>query len=162
MVFPVWMSTIFILTMAFIVIVFRMRAAKKPTSSKAIIMPPLGMSTGFIMFLFPETHIPITYALVAFMTGLLFSYPLIRTSQLEIKNKQIYLKPSKAFVFILFGLLVIRIVLHEIVQQYISVMQTASVFFILAFGMIVTWRIVMFMKYRRLLANVKEEKSTAS
>lgn len=114
------------------------------------------------MFLFPETHIPLTYALVAFMTGLLFSYPLIRTSQLEIKNKQIYLKPSKAFVFILFGLLAIRIVLHEIIQQYMSVMQTASVFFILAFGMIVTWRVVMFMKYRRFLANVKEEKSTVS
>ena len=58
--------------MALLVIALRMKAAQKPASVKKIIMPPLGMSTGFLMFLFPFMQVPWSYALGAFLIGLLF------------------------------------------------------------------------------------------
>lgn len=144
------LSTVGFICMALLVLFIRSRAAKKPASVKKILMPPLGMSTGFFMFVIPETHIPLSYAFVALLTGLLFTLPLIRTTRMETVGEDVYVKPSKAFSLILLGLLVIRIALHEYVQHYISVMQTASVFFILAFGMIAPWRIAMYFQYRRI------------
>lgn len=142
--------TIGVLVMASLAIVIRLRAAKKPTSVQKILMPPLGMSTGFFMFVVPETHIPLMYALMAFIVGLLFSTLLIRTTNMEIVNGDIFVKRSKAFMFILFGLLAARIVLHDYVQHYVSVLQTGAIFFILAFGMLVPWRITMYYQFRRI------------
>lgn len=144
------LSTIAFICMALLVIFIRSRAAKKPATVKKILMPPLGMSTGFFMFVIPQTHIPLSYAFTAFLVGLSFSLPLIRTTKMEVVDEDIYVKPSKAFSLILLGLLVIRIALHDYVQHYITVMQTASVFFILALGMLGTWRIAMYVQFRKL------------
>ena len=48
-------------------------------------------------------------------------------------------------------MLALRIVLHEWVGSYLSPTQTASLFFLLAFGMIVRWRIGMYRRYRELV-----------
>ena len=133
--------------MALMAIGVRMRAAKKPTNVKKILIPPLGMSTGFLMFVAPQTHIPWSYALFAFVVGLVFSYPLIRTSHFEINEGEVYLKRSKAFPVILLSLLVIRVGLHSYVQEFISLPQTGAVFFILAFGMLLPWRLAMYSRY---------------
>ncbi len=136
--------------MALLVIAIRLRAAKKPTSARKIVIPPLAMTTGFSMFVFPQTHIPLMYALTALMFGFLFSYPLIRTSKFERIEDQIYLKRSKAFPLILLSLLAVRIGLRGYVEQYMTLPQTGAVFFILAYGMVVPWRIAMYRKYREL------------
>ncbi|RAL25831.1 CcdC family protein [Thermoflavimicrobium daqui] len=147
---------IVILTMAVTVFVFRLRATKKPTSAKKILMPPLGMSTGFLMFLYPPTHIPIWWACLAFLAGILFlSLPLIKTSQLEIKNNQVYLKHSRAFVLVLVALLILRFTLHGYIEQHISIFQTAGIFFVLAFGMILPWRLAMYYQYKKLMQQVQ-------
>lgn len=52
-------------------IFLRIRAGKQPTTLRKIIIPPVGMSTGFMMFLAPMTHIPWGWGLAAFGTGLL-------------------------------------------------------------------------------------------
>lgn len=151
--------TLGVLVMALLALFIRLRAAKKPISVKKILMPPLGMSTGFLMFVVPDTHIPVIYALCAFTVGLLFSSLLIRSTAMEMVSGDVYVKRSKAFVFILLGLLVIRIVLHDYVQHYVTVMQTGAVFFILAFGMIMPWRIAMYRQFRRIEKNeVKQMK----
>lgn len=142
--------TIGVLVMASLAIVIRLRAANKPTSVQKILLPPLGMSTGFFMFVVPETHIPLMYGLTAFVIGLFFSTFLIRTTAMEMVNGDIFVKRSKAFMFILLGLLAIRIVLHDYVQHYVSVLQTGAIFFILAFGMLVPWRIAMYYQFRRI------------
>ncbi|WP_074011037.1 CcdC family protein [Numidum massiliense] len=139
--------------MALFVIVLRLRATKKPTSAKKILMPPIGMSTGFFMFVFPQTHIPLTYALFALLVGCLFAVPLIKTSKMAVDGGDVYLKPSKVFPFILLGFLAIRIVLHDVVQNYVSLEQTASIFFILAFGMLAPWRLAMYARFRKLLSD---------
>jgi membrane protein CcdC involved in cytochrome C biogenesis len=135
--------------MALMAIAVRMRAAKKPTNVKKILIPPLGMSTGFLMFVAPQTHIPWSYALIALVVGLGFAVPLIRTSHFEILEREVYLKRSKAFPIILLSLLVIRVALHSYVQEFISLPQTGAVFFILAFGMLLPWRIAMYMRYKK-------------
>lgn len=142
--------------MAIIVIFLRLRAARKPTNTKKILIPPLGMSTGFTMFFFPPMHIPWPWAIAAFLTGALFlSIPLIQTSKLEIINDQVYLKRSRTFVVILIMLFVLRMSLHTYIEHILSIYQTGSLFFILAFGMLLPWRLVMYMEYKKQLLKIK-------
>lgn len=143
-------STIVAAIMAIIVAVIRIRAAKKPASAKKIILPPLFMSTGFLMFAHPLFRLGWDKVFEAFIVGALFSILLIKTSNFEIRDNQIFLKRSKAFIFILFGLLIFRILLKSILGQYISFYETSGMFFILAFGMILNWRIAMYFGYRKL------------
>lgn len=143
-------STFVAIGMALLVIFVRLRAARKPTSIRKILMPPLGMSTGFLMFLIPEFHVPVEYALFALLVGLLFSYPLIATSHMQVIDGEIYLKRSKAFPFILLGLLALRVALRGYVEEYVNLQQTGSLFFLLAFGMILPWRIAMYKRYKKM------------
>ncbi|TNJ65154.1 cytochrome c biogenesis protein CcdC [Paenibacillus hemerocallicola] len=144
------------------VIAVRLKASAKPTSLKKILMPPLGMSTGFAMFLFPFTHIPWLWAAAALLAGaLLFSYPLIWSSKFEIRDGDIYLVRSKAFVFMIIGLLVVRLLLHDLVERAVSIPQTGALFFLLAFGMIVPWRLAMARRYRAKLDSLAGRGSEA-
>lgn len=128
-----------------------MRAGKQPTSLRKIIIPPLGMATGFIMFAFSATHIPLMWGLSSFLTGLLiFAFPLIVTTRLERVESEIYVRRSKAFLFIMLTLFVIRLSLHGIAEQYMSIPQTGAIFYLLAFGMIIPWRLAMISDYMRL------------
>lgn len=143
-------STVGALIMASLAMFVRMKAAKKPTNVKKIILPPVFMSTGFCMFFVPMFRVTPAEILEAFSVGMLFSILLIRTSKFEIRDNQIYLQRSKAFIFILIGLLLLRIVLKSILGHYISVGQTSGMFFILAFGMILPWRLAMLYSYKKL------------
>jgi membrane protein CcdC involved in cytochrome C biogenesis len=142
--------------MAVSVIIVRLKAGNRPVTIKKIIIPPLGMSTGFAMFVEPQMRIPVIYGVIAFVVGwLLFSYPLIRTTHFEMKeHDQVFAKRSSGFAFILIGLLVIRLALHEVIEQYVSILQTGSLFFILAFGMILRWRLFMLKKYRAITTQI--------
>ena len=140
--------------MALLVLGIRMRAAKKPTNLMKIIMPPVGMATGFLMFLVPQTHIPWLYALGAILVGILFSIPLIRTSRFEVRDGAIYLQRSKAFVFILLGLLVVRLSAHGWIGEYMSLPQTGAIFYLLAFSMLAPWRIAMLQRFTKMRKEV--------
>lgn len=134
------------------VIMVRMRASKQPTTLRKIIMPPIGMSTGFLMFISPLTRVPFTWALGALAAGmLLFAPPLIATSNFERVGDEVFLRRSRLFIYIIIGLFIARIALHDVVERYVSVAQTGALFFLLAFGMLVPWRLAMMQRYRRLL-----------
>ncbi|MGI8315191.1 CcdC family protein [Halobacillus mangrovi] len=154
-------STIVAAGMATAMIFVRLRAAKRPASVKKIILPPLFMSTGAFMFVFPVFRVEWTQVLEALVVGALFSVFLIRTSKLEVREGAIYLKPSKAFIFILFGLLVLRIVLKLVIGQTVSFGETSGMFFLLAFGMIFTWRLAMLKQYLRLEKTLDAKKNVA-
>ncbi|GJM83816.1 cytochrome c biogenesis protein CcdC [Paenibacillus timonensis] len=142
------------MAMAVAVLFIRLKASRRPVTVKKIVIPPLGMTTGLMMFIVPETHIPILWGVIAFAFGwLLFSYPLIRTTKFEKIDGEIYAERSRSFILILIGLLVVRLLLHEAVEQYVSVMQTAALFFLLAYGMIIRWRLFMFKQYRAMTEN---------
>jgi len=148
-------STAVAAVMAMAMIMVRLKAAKKPTNAKRIILPPLFMSTGALMFLFPVFHITWPQFLEAIAVGVICSLFLIKTSKFEIRDHAIYLIPSKAFTFILIGLLTFRIILKLLIGSSISFGETSGMFFVLAFGMIMTWRISMLYKFLQLEKQVK-------
>jgi membrane protein CcdC involved in cytochrome C biogenesis len=147
-------STVIVIVFALVVIFIRLRASSQPTSFRKIMIPPLGMSTGFLLFVAPQTHIPYLYALCAVIVGCIFSYPLILSSKMEIRDGAIYLKRSKGFVVIIFVLLALRIVLHNYIEQYVTIPQTGALFFVLAFAMLLPWRLAMLRQYRRLESQI--------
>ena len=136
---------------AFAVLIWRIRETTRPVTVRAIVIPPLGMATGFSMFVYPPARIPISWALCAFALGaLVFSVPLVRSSKLTRDGDAVMLRRSRAFLWILLGLVATRFALRAYVERYVSPLQTGSIFFVLAFGMIATWRVLMFREYRRL------------
>ncbi|EPZ44145.1 MULTISPECIES: CcdC family protein [Alicyclobacillus] len=143
-------GTVIAVVFALTVIFIRLRASGRPTNARKILIPPVMMSTGFLMYIFPFTRERLAYALIAFVVGCLLSYPLIATSKMFVRDNLVYLHRSKAFIYILLGLLVLRLILHSVVEQYVDIYQTGSLFFDLAFGMLVPWRLAMFVQYRRL------------
>lgn len=143
-------STLIALFMGTMAVIVRTKAAKRPVSVKAIILPPIFMSTGALMFIFVEFRVPFSQIIEALAVGMLFSVILIKTTNFEIRDEAIYMKRSKAFVFILFGLLIIRLVGKLALSNSIDVGELGGMFWILAFGMIVPWRLAMLLKFNKL------------
>jgi len=130
---------------------WRVRETRVPVTRKAIVIPPLAMSTGFGMFFAPMVRIPWSWAVTAFIAGaLVLSWPLIRSTRLEIRDGVVYVQRSRVFLAILLGLLAIRLALHDYIGHIISPLQTAAVFYLLAFGMIVRWRLSMYRNFEGL------------
>lgn len=140
-------STIVAVFMATTMIFIRAKAAKKPATEKRIILPPLFMSTGALMFLFPTFQISFYQVIEAIGVGMICSIFLIRTSNFEIQNNAIYLIPSKAFIVIISILLVLRIGVKLIIGQVIALGELSGMFYLLALGMIGTWRVAMLVKF---------------
>jgi len=135
------------------VLAWRVRETQRPVTAVKLLAPPLGMSTGFLMFLAPQTRVPLEWALGAFVAGaLLFSYPLIHTSRLVRRGDTIALQRSPAFLWIILGLFTVRFALRSYVERFVSLPQTGGIFFVLAFGMILPWRAALYARYRRLKA----------
>lgn len=143
-------STVIALFMATTMIFVRMKAAEKPTNTKKIILPPIFMSTGAFMFIFPEFRVSGMEIVEAVVIGAVFSLLLIRNTKFEIKSNHIYLIPSKSFIFILFGLLIARTLIKLWIGTTISLGETSGMFFLLAFAMILCWRSAMLIKYNQL------------
>ncbi|GLY12178.1 membrane protein [Bacillus badius] len=151
-------SSVLAVVMGITVIFIRMKAAKKPTSANKIMLPPLFMSTGALMFVIPEFRVTSMELLEAVAVGMLFSILLIKTSNFEVRDEDIYLKRSKAFPIILISLLIVRIIGKVMLSSTIDVGQLSGMFFILAFAMIVPWRIAMYRQYRSLRATLNQER----
>lgn len=135
------------------VLAWRYQETRTPVTARKLVIPPLAMGLGFLMFVAPAMRVPWTWALAAFLAGaLLLSYPLARTTTLERHGEVVVMRRSSGFLVILLGLLAVRVALHDYVGHVLSARQTASVFFVLAFGMIVRWRIGLYRRYRALLS----------
>lgn len=147
-------SSIVAIMMAIFVTFLRTKSSQKPASVKKIILPPVFMSTGALMFIVPMFRVTPLEILEAVVVGMLFSILLIKTSSFEIRDNDIYMKRSKAFVYILVGLLVVRIILKSVLSTTIDFGALSGMFWILAFSMIVPWRIAMYVKYKRLASEL--------
>lgn len=156
----VLLSTIGAICMGMLAMVIRMKAAKRPASAKKIILPPIFMSTGALMFIFPVFRVHPLQIAEALTVGMLFSILLIKTSKFEIRDQDIYLKRSKAFIYILFGLLAVRVVAKLVLSSSIDVGELSGMFWILAFGMIVPWRVAMYIQYKKLYEELRGSANT--
>lgn len=136
----------------FAVLAWRIREGRTPVTVKKVIIPPVGMATGFSMFLVPVFRVPWDWALGAFLIGaLVLAYPLIRTSKLTREGEAIMMRRSKAFFAVMAVLALIRLAARNYVNKVITLEQTAGLFFVLAFGMILSWRVCMLLEYKRLI-----------
>ena len=136
--------------MAVFVMFVRLRSQKKPINEKKIIIPPIAMSTGALMFIFEEFRVAPIQILEASALGIVFSLLLIATSKFEVRDQDIYMKRSKAFIFILVGLLILRIILKLIFSNSLDVGELGGMFFILAWSMIIPWRLAMLVQFKKL------------
>ena len=137
---------------AVVMIGWRLRETTRPVTVPLIVIPPLGMATGFCMFIYPPARIPWSWAIGALLVGaVLLAEPLSRSSRLERRGDAIVLQRSRAFLWILLGLLAVRFALRDYIGHIVSPMQTAGVLFTLAFGMIARWRASMYVAYQRLM-----------
>ena len=141
-------SVVFALFMGIVVIFIRMKAQNFPVNEKKIILPPFFMATGALMYVIPYFRLTGTEILESIILGVLFSSVLIWTSHFEVHGTEIYMKRSKAFPIILISLLIIRTVIKIFISSKID--PGGGMFFLLAFSMIVPWRLAMLYKYKKL------------
>jgi membrane protein CcdC involved in cytochrome C biogenesis len=135
------------------VLVWRVREGRTAVTVKKILIPPVGMATGFSMFVVPAFRVPILWALVAFAVGAVaLAYPLLLTSKLERVGDAIMMRRSGAFFAVVVVLGLIRYLARGYLNTLLTLEQTGALFFILAFGMILRWRMSMFLEYRSLTA----------
>lgn len=133
------------------VIMWRLREARTAVSLRKIIIPPLGMATGFSMFVDSSFRVPWTYALAAFLIGaIVLAWPLLLTTRLERQGEIVRMKRSSAFLLVILVLAAVRFFARGYFDTILTAQQTAGVFFILAFGMILIWRAKMLVDFKRL------------
>ena len=141
---------------AVVVIMWRLREARTAVSLRKIIIPPLGMATGFSMFVDSAFRVPWTWAAIAFLIGAaILAWPLLLTTRLELQGETVRMKRSSAFLVVILVLAAIRIFARGYFDHILTTQQTAGIFFILAFGMIVIWRAKMLLDFRRLTAGME-------
>ncbi len=135
-----------------VVLIWRVQEARTAVTARKIIIPPAGMAMGFCMFLEPAFRTPVTWALAAFAIGAgLLSYPLLRTSRLTREGDTIMMQRSNLFYLVVIGLAIVRMLARSYFNTFLSLNQTAGLFFVLAFGMILSWRVWMYREYRMLI-----------
>jgi len=136
-----------------VILVWRVREGRTAVTAKKLLMPPLGMATGFSMFILPAFRVPWTWGLAAFAIGaILFAYPLLLTSSLRRDGDTIMMKRSGAFFAVVIVLFAIRYMARGYFDRLLTIEQTGAVFYLLAFGMIVRWRAHLYLAYRALAA----------
>ena len=135
------------------VMIWRYREGRTAVTARKIIIPPLGMATGFCMFFSPQFRVPLLWAAIAFLIGaILLAWPLLATSRLERTGDAIMMRRSSAFFGVVVALAAIRYFARGYFDSILTLQQTAGLFFILAFGMILRWRLKMLSQYRTLTA----------
>jgi len=135
------------------VLAWRVRESRTAVTLRKILMPPVGMATGFCMFIVPAFRVPWAWGLAAFVVGaIVFAYPLLLTTDLHMQNGVILMKRSSAFFAVIIVLAVVRYFARDYFDRFLSLEQTGALFYLLAFGMILRWRAKLFFAYRALTA----------
>jgi membrane protein CcdC involved in cytochrome C biogenesis len=136
------------------VLAWRIREGRSAVTLKKIVMPPLGMATGFCMFIVPAFRVPLLWGLGAFLIGaVVLAYPLLLTSDLHRQNGVIMMKRSSAFFAVIIVLAIVRYLARGFFDRFLTLEQTGALFYLLAFGMILRWRAKLYFAYRALTAS---------
>jgi membrane protein CcdC involved in cytochrome C biogenesis len=149
---PGWTAILGSLAGLTAVIIWRVRETRSPVSMRKIVVPPLGMATGFSMFIVPAFRIPWAWAGGAFVIGAVaLAWPLLATTRLVRQGDAVTMQRSAAFFSVIVALAAIRLLARGYLDSVLSVQQTGALLFVLAFGMILRWRTRMLLEYRRLI-----------
>jgi membrane protein CcdC involved in cytochrome C biogenesis len=77
---------------------------------------------------------------------------LLLTTRLVRQGDTVMMRRSSAFLAVILVLAAVRLLARGYLDTVLSAQQTAALFFILAFGMILRWRARMFYDFRKLTA----------
>jgi len=130
----------------------RTRSMYRPIQGSGIrlLIPLLFMFPGLTLLFNPDVNEPAWAFGAAFGLGIVLSIPLIWTTNYEVReDNQIYTQKNWGFIAVFLGILVIRFLL----RQELSAMDpqsTMALFMMVAYGYLIPWRVVSFIKYRRL------------
>lgn len=109
------------------VLAWRVREGRTAVTAKKILIPPIGMATGFSMFVVPAFRVPIAWAMTAFLIGAIaLAYPLLLTSTLERKGDAVMMKRSGAFFAVVIVLAAIRYIARGYLDTVLSIEQTGG------------------------------------
>ena len=135
------------------VLLWRYREGRSAVTARKLLIPPMGMATGFCMFFVPAFRFPLTWAIGAFLAGaILLAWPLLATSSLRREGNAIMMKRSGAFFAVIIVLAAVRYFARGYFDSILTLEQTGGLFFVLAFGMILRWRTSLYLSYRALTA----------
>ena len=133
------------------VLLWRVREGRSAVTARKLLIPPMGMATGFCMFIVPAFRFPLTWAIGAFLIGaILLAWPLLATSSLRREGDAIMMKRSGAFFAVIIVLAAVRYFARGYFDSILTLEQTGGLFFVLAFGMILRWRASLYFAYRAL------------
>ncbi len=135
------------------ILLWRVREGRTAVTARKLLIPPMGMATGFCMFFVPAFRFPLTWAIGAFLTGaILLAWPLLATSGLHREGDAIMMKRSGAFFAVIVVLAAVRYFARGYFDSILTLEQTGGLFFVLAFGMILRWRASLYLSYRALVS----------
>ncbi len=141
-----------VIFIAILVLWRRTRSMYRPIKGKGgrILFPILFFIPGIALLLNPESHLTLLNAVGAILFGILLSAPLIWTTQYEIREDRfIYAKKSLAFFIAFLVVLSLRFGLRGYLNDMDSTTLMA-LFMLVAISYIVPWRIISFVKFRKL------------
>lgn len=138
---------------AAVVLGWRLRETRRPLTTARIVAPPLGMATGFAMFLVPAFRVPLAWAVAALVVGAVaLAWPMCRASALRRDTGgAVVLERSRTLLVVLVGMVAVRLAGRAWLDQHVTPAQTAALAYLLAFGMIARWRWTVLGAYRRLV-----------
>ncbi|MGO4348917.1 CcdC family protein [Paenibacillus sp. MCAF9] len=144
---------VFVIVIAALVLWRRTRSFYRPIrgDGKRLLYPILFMLPGLLLIFNSNVHAPFYEFLIAAAIGIILSIPLIWTTNYEIRdNHLIYAKKNWGFIVAFLVVIAIRFELHHYMST-IEPQTLAALFMILAFFYVIPWRVVSYIKFRRLV-----------
>ena len=149
-----------VIAVALLVIWRRTRGMFRPIKGNGsrLLVPLIFLLPCILMIVNPSAHALAWEWFVAGGFGCLLSLPLILTTNYERRaDQQIYAVKNLSFIIAFLAILVIRFLLRDYLSTMDAETKTA-LFLTVAMGYIVPWRIVSYLKFRK----VYQEKNTLS
>ncbi|MFF2480921.1 CcdC family protein [Paenibacillus sp. NPDC058071] len=130
----------------------RTRSMYRPIRGNGIrlLIPMVFMLPGTMLLFNPDVNVPGWAYGAALGVGVVFSIPLIWTTDYEVReDKQIYAKKNMGFFVAFIGVVAVRFALRQELSS-LDPQSSAALFMTVAFGYIIPWRIVSYIKFRRI------------
>lgn len=132
----------------------RTRAMSRPIrgSGLRLLLPLLLLSLGLLGLLNPQLHLSVKEITLSLLFGLALSVPMVLTTNYELREDgEIYARKSVAFIIVLIVIVLVRLGLRTYLQG-LDPAELGMIFYMVAVAYVIPWRIVSYIKFRKLIA----------
>ncbi|QJD85354.1 cytochrome c biogenesis protein CcdC [Cohnella herbarum] len=143
------------LLVAALIIWRRARGMYRPIRGNGVrlMLPLLFLVPSLFLIVNPKAHAPAWEWGAALAVGCLLSLPLIFTTNFERRDdQQIYAVKNMGFFIAFIGVIVVRFVIRDHLDGLDSE-TVAALFMVLLIGYVIPWRVVSFLKFRKLYSS---------